>query len=115
MLKSIFAVLVVVLIVVGARNLLAPAAQPPQTVAIADILRNPAAYDGKPVSFRGAVLGRASVFGVGAYRVGAPNGASILVAGLATAPAIGEQAEVTGVFHMAVAIGEFQAPVVIAR
>ncbi len=115
MLKSIVAALIVVLIVIGARNLLAPAAQPPLNVAIAEILRDPSAYDGKPVSFQGTVLGRVSVFGLGAYRVGGPNGDSIVVAGLATAPAIGEQAEVAGVFHMALAIGAFQAPVVVVR
>jgi hypothetical protein len=114
MLKSIVAALAVVLIVLAARNLLAPAAQPPLTVAIADILRDPAAYDGKPVAFHGTVLGRVSLFGLGAYRVGAPEGDSIVVAGLATAPAIGQPTEVAGVFHMALAVGAFQAPVVIA-
>ncbi len=115
MLKSILVAVVVALIFLGAHDLLAPSTEPPQSVAIADLLRNPAAYDGKAVAFRGAVIGRASVFGVGAYRVGADNGDAIVVVGFATAPAIGQPTEVAGVFHMALAVGDYQAPMVIAR
>ena len=115
MLKSIFVALVVAAILFVARNVLTSSTQPAQSVAIAEILRNPAAFDGKAVSFRGAVLGRASLFGLGAYRVGAASGDAIVVVGFATAPAIGQQTEVAGVFHMALAVGDYQAPVVIAR
>jgi hypothetical protein len=86
MLKSILIVLFIALALLVERDLFAPSVEQPRSVAIADILSDPAACDGKAVAFRGTVLGRASVFGTGAYRVDAPNGASILVLGFATAP-----------------------------
>ena len=115
MIRTLFIAAVVALLLHFGHAYLSSSYDVPTPAAIADLLRNPAAFDGKAVQLRGTVLGRASLFGVGAYRVGAPDGAALVVVGLRTAPSPGQSADVVGVFRMAFVFGDLQAPVVIAR
>jgi hypothetical protein len=114
--RTIFFVAAVAATVQMTRCASTPSTDTPQQVKIADLVRDPAAFDGRLVIFRARVIDRISVMGVGGYRVDDAVGTEpIAVLGLSTAPAIGEETTVTGTFRMAAAFGSHQIAVVLAR
>ena len=116
MFKFLFAVVLIVVLAIAAGGYISVADRnTPVTVDLQELVRDPAPYDGKAVTVSGIVSGRVSMFGAGGYRITGADDTAVLVAGLNTAPRPGERIVVTGVFHVAVAVGPYQLPLIVAR
>ena len=116
MFKLIVVVLLVAALMLGVGRYTSIGSQgAPTSVGLEELMRNPAAYDGKPVTVRGTVVSRISVLGAGGYRITGSGDTAVLVVGLNTAPQPGEQITVTGMFRVAAAVGPFQLPLIVAK
>lgn len=116
LLRAVVIALIVAAVMQATRCAMEPPNAAAETVAVADLVRRPANYEGRKVTIRAKVVDRMSILGAGAYLVSAPEGAdTIAVLGLATAPAIGEIGSFTGTFRMAATFGSYQAAVLIVH
>lgn len=116
MFKFLFVAVLVVALALGIGGYVSVADRSaPVTVELKELVRDPATYDGKAVTVSGIVSGRVSTFGAGGYRITGADDTAVLVVGLNTAPRPGERIVVTGVFHVAVAVGPYQLPLIVAR
>lgn len=115
MIRLIFALALSALILTSWRCTFGSAEGPPAELALAQLMRDPGAHDGRLVRVRGVVLDRVSLLGAGGFKLGAPSGESVLVVGLGTAPQLGQPTTVTGIFRLAVAVGPHQTPVILVR
>ncbi|MFZ5834778.1 MAG: hypothetical protein ACOY2B_05250 [Pseudomonadota bacterium] len=89
--------------------------QEPVKVAIAELTGRPEVWQGRSVTVTGTVAARFSVMGAGYLQLADAVDNAIAVAGLTAAPAPGETLTVTGVFHLGVAAGAWQLPVIMVR
>ena len=117
MIRILFYVVVLVLLAYGAGGkFAAPFTGGPQgpaaSVALADLLADPARFEGHRVTVTGKVADRASVLGYGGLRLIDGQGHEILILGSTTSPAPGEPFSVTGQFITAFTLGSLTLPVI---
>ena len=89
--------------------------QPEQAspVTLAQLAADPGTWDGRDIVVTAKVIDRASVLGLGGVLIGDGEGNELLAAGWTGPAAPGSDVTVRGVYHLALAFGDVQFPVVL--
>ena len=82
------------------------------TASLGQLAADPSHWDGRQVTVSARVIDRATVLGLGGVLIGDGSN-QVLAAGWTGPAAPGEAVTVTGVYRLALAIGDFQVPMIL--
>ena len=81
---------------------------------IAQLLRYPKDYDGKPVTVTGTVSGNAGILGYGGYRIRQGDSEILVISGRGI-PGLEQNVTVSGIFRQALSLNSYTYPVIVEK